>query len=101
MLVKAYFNLHKKCWSVIACEGEHKGRVIAHCDEMQLTDVNFRVSESGRRRVLREKRKNVHAFVIGHLHGWENATLRFNVDAEVSALGWWPASAERGSYNPY
>jgi hypothetical protein len=30
-----------------------------------LSDVRFTVSEAGRQRVLREKRKNVHAFVEG------------------------------------
>jgi hypothetical protein len=41
--------------------------VIAHAAMMVLRDVEFRVSEAGRQRVLREKRKNVHAFVVGEL----------------------------------
>ena len=39
-------------------------RIIAH-------DVKFKVSDAGRKRVLREKKKNVHAYVqgtIGNLH---------------------------------
>jgi hypothetical protein len=32
-----------------------------------LSDVTFAVSQAGRERVLREGRKNVHAFVVGTL----------------------------------
>jgi hypothetical protein len=62
--VKSYRNLHKKCLSVQTMT--KKGwRVTAHVQEITLSDVEFRVSETGRQRVLNEKRKNVHAFVIG------------------------------------
>jgi hypothetical protein len=62
MQVKVYFNLHKKCYSI-----QHKGIVIGHADEVYLTDCEFKVSKAGRERVLREKRKNVHAFITGKL----------------------------------
>jgi len=65
MRVKAYRNLHKQCWSVVAMEGENKGRVVAHPQFVQMKDVEFRVQPAGRRRVLRERRKNIHAYVIG------------------------------------
>ena len=67
MKVFVYFNLHKKCWSVKALEGERKGRVIRHALELSMRDVVFKVSEAGRQRVLAEKRKNVHAGVVGYL----------------------------------
>lgn len=67
MKVKVYFNLHKKCFSVVALEGEKKGRVIAHETEIKLINAQFKVSEAGRQRVLREQRKNVHACVVGTL----------------------------------
>jgi hypothetical protein len=67
MRVFVYFNLHRKCLSVKALEGENKGRVIAHADSVELVNVTFKVSEAGRQRVLREKRKNVHAGVVGTL----------------------------------
>ena len=57
---KVYFNLHKKCLSV-----QYKGLVVAHLDEIALSEVEFKVSEAGRQRVLKTKRKNVHAFLIG------------------------------------
>ena len=57
---KVYYNLHKKCLSV-----QFKGKVIEHTISICLKDVIFKVSQKGRERVLREKRKNVHAFVCG------------------------------------
>lgn len=65
MRVQAYWNLHRHCFSVVALEGEHKGRVIAHLPEVRLADARFTVRPSGRERVRREGRKNVHAFVRG------------------------------------
>ena len=67
MKVFVYFNLHKKIWSVKALSGPKKGLVIAHRDRLVLTDCTFKVSEAGRQRVLLEKRKNVHAGVVGTL----------------------------------
>jgi len=67
MKVFVYFNLHKKVWSVKALSGPKKGLVVAHLDRLVLDDCTFKVSEAGRQRVLREKRKNVHAGVVGTL----------------------------------
>jgi hypothetical protein len=66
--VFVYFNQHKRVWSVKALEGKHKGRVIGYTRSLCLTDCTFKVSEAGRQRVLREKRKNVHAGVVGTLN---------------------------------
>ena len=59
--VDVYWNLHKKCYSV-----RHKGKVIAHLNNVLLRDVEWIVQPAGRERVLREKRKNVHAFARGY-----------------------------------
>lgn len=68
MKVKVYYNLHKHCFSIVSLEkGENYGRVVAHRQVITLSDVTFKVSEAGRQRVLRENRKNVHAYVIGQL----------------------------------
>lgn len=64
MIVKVYRNLTKKCWSI-----QHRGLVIAHANTVELANVTFKVSQSGRDRCLREHRKNVHAFVVGDLIG--------------------------------
>lgn len=63
--VKCYFNLHKKKFSV-----QHNGKVILHLDKVVLLNATFKVSEAGRQRVLREERKNVHAYVIGEMQDY-------------------------------
>lgn len=67
MKVFCYFNLHKKTFSIKALEGANKGKVVMHSDFVRLKDCAFKVSEAGRQRVIREKRKNVHAGVVGEL----------------------------------
>ena len=67
MRVQAYLNIHRKCWSVVALEGEQKGRVISHTKYVSIKDARLVVQEGGRQRVLKEKKKNVHAFVRGQL----------------------------------
>lgn len=68
LLVDAYLNLHKPGFlSIRAVEGADKGRVIGYATALELSACTFRVSEAGRQRVLREKRKNVHATVRGRL----------------------------------
>ena len=64
--VFVYFNLHRKLWSVRALDGPHKGRVIAHKRGVVLQGVSPRVSQAGRERVLRERKKNVHAGLVGY-----------------------------------
>ena len=68
LLVDLYLNLHRTGFlSVRAAEGESRGRVIAHVRAIQLENCDFRVSESGRQRVIREKSKNVHATIRGRV----------------------------------
>jgi hypothetical protein len=67
MKVFVYFNLHKRVFSVKALEGAEKGRVIGHRTSLALDSPTFKVSEAGRQRVIRERRKNVHAGVVGFL----------------------------------
>lgn len=62
--VRVYYNLHKKCLS-IQTKTIAGWRVTDYTDNICLKDVEFKVSESGRQRVLKQKKKNVHAFVIG------------------------------------
>jgi hypothetical protein len=68
MRVEAYYNLKTKTPSVRALEGNDKGRVISHPTLVAIRDASFVVQEDGRQRVIREKQKNVHAFVRGQLH---------------------------------
>lgn len=77
----AYWNLHRGCVSLV--EGS-RGKV-RHADAVAMRDVEFRVRQAGRRRVLEEGRKNVHAFVVG------------DVLSEVPDTTEW----RRAYYNPY
>ena len=82
--VFVYFNLHKKVWSV----KDHKtGKVIAHAKKVSVDSPTFKVSEAGRQRVLAEKKKNVHAGVVGTLNAHHD---------DFSGEG-----RKRVSYNPY
>lgn len=62
--VRIYRNLHKKLYSV---QEKVNGRwkVVEHTNDINLVNVTFKVSEAGRQRVIKEKRKNVHAAMIG------------------------------------
>jgi hypothetical protein len=61
-IVEVYRNLHKDCWSV----RDSKTRlVISHVDYIHLQNATLVVRPAGREKVLREKRKNVHAFIKG------------------------------------
>ena len=62
MQVQVYKNLHNGKWSIKA-----NGLVIGHADKVILSDVTGSVSEAGRQRVLKDKSKNVHAFLVGTL----------------------------------
>jgi len=60
LIVETYRNLHRGCISV-----RRKGLVKQCTAKIALTNATFVVQQGGRKRVLREKRKNVHAFVKG------------------------------------
>lgn len=86
--VMVYWNLHKKCFSLRSTK---TGKVVAHCAEVTVYNAKAKVSEAGRQRVLREKRKNVHAGIVGDVH----------LDCHQVIL--WPYSvwSRRITYNPY
>lgn len=62
MKAKVYFNLHNHKWSIKDCA---TGLVLGHADKVCLGNVTPLVSQAGRKRVLIEKQKNVHAFLVG------------------------------------
>lgn len=59
-----YWNVHRKCWSFRDLKTR---RVVIHAATLALVDCTLHVSEAGRQRVLRERRKNVHAVIRGTL----------------------------------
>ena len=60
--VMIYKNLHNGLFSV-----KQGGLVVAHIESVLLSSVSFKVNESGRIRVIREKKKNVHAYIVGYV----------------------------------
>ena len=60
--IRAYYNLHRKCFSV---QDYQTGLVTEHTDKLFVANAMFVVRESGNKKVKREGRKNVHAFVNG------------------------------------
>ena len=93
MRVFVYFNLHKKCFSIKALEGDRKGRVVAHSNTVLLESCKFKVSEAGRQRVLREKKKNVHAGVTGI---WIDGGIR-----DEKCFEFLDTVGRQVTYNPY
>lgn len=106
-----YFSLKTHEFSV-----RHKGKVRAHADRLLVLPgdgkqtVEFKVSEPGRQRVLREKRKNVHSYVVGdawteYAWGFECKTIpartikcRHDVIDDLNERYGNPVAV---SYNPY
>jgi len=86
--VKVYRNLHKKCWSVASLQKPNYGIIVGHENTIVLKNCTFKVSEKSRQRVIKEKRKNVHAWVIGH---------GFEVDLDEVSIDF----LKPAYYNPY
>ena len=66
MRVRVYRNLHKECFSI---QHHTKGvgwRLLHHKKKLYLEDCKFIVQKGGRNRVLKEKQKNVHAYIEGN-----------------------------------
>ena len=64
MKVEVYKNLHKDCWSV---RSNKTGQLLGHVQNIHLQHATLVVRPAGRARVLREHRKNVHAFIKGDM----------------------------------
>jgi hypothetical protein len=92
--IEVYRNLHKNCFSV-----RHKGKVVGYLhdnEQLALTNVKFVVQPAGRAKVLRENKKNVHAFVRGEYVGYENNLTNNLYFGEFKDLDFYAVS-----YNPY
>lgn len=87
-----YFNLHTGLWSLL---DRSTGRVYDHARVVvSALPVAMVVQPAGHRRVLEEKRKNVHAFIRGsYLEPLSNVTMWQAFAKEVGLV---PVS-----YNPY
>ena len=103
MRVEVYKNLHKSTddtvmWSVRALEGPQKGRVITHEMHLLLTDAKMVVQPAGNRKVRREGRKVVHAFIRGDWAGYEGENDVFERMTHEAITG---SPAGEITYNPY
>lgn len=90
MKVKVYRNLHKDLFSIVSVR---TGKVIAHAYSVELKNCKFRVQPAGRKRVLLEKKKNVHAYVTGELVAMSETV--------PTHLLWEYLEWEDAQYNPY
>jgi hypothetical protein len=81
-LIQSYRNLNKP-GVIYSIRSKRTGKVIGYEPVVVLSDAELRVQEGGRKRVLREKRKAVHAFVEGCWREGEKITrpsvkIRYN-----------------------
>ena len=65
MKVRVYRNLTRDCWSVQHYVKGKGWRLLEHRDYVQIILARPKVQEAGRQRVIREKKKYVHAFPEG------------------------------------
>jgi hypothetical protein len=68
--VRVFSNLTRRCYSIQATVPEVGWRTIAHASHVQLTNATFFVSETARQRVLRTKKRTVHAAIQADLGLW-------------------------------
>lgn len=105
MRVRIYYNLNKAVWSIKAMEGPFYGKVIAYAKAVTLDDAHTVVSQAGRERVLRERKKNVHAYIDGTLNTVQGLEMRqYPVDLgnlETDEQSWVPAVVQQVKYNPF
>ena len=101
--VQIYKNLHNGMWSIRCTRSK---LVIAHASYVVLSDVTFKVSEAGRQRVIREGKKNVHAFAEGILENWAGHPYKDRIAQTpqlTCAISYTSFDGERFKvgYNPY
>ena len=74
MKVEVYKNLRKQCYSI-----RQKGKVIGYALVLAMSNVDFVVQQSGRKRVLESGQKNVHAFLRGDIHLCKSDESKFDL----------------------
>jgi hypothetical protein len=100
--VFCYRNINRKgvVWSI---KSNTTRRVISRAEYVMIKNAKLVVSKAGRRRVLRQKRKNVHAGIKGtwirgdfnhHVYDWRGMDCIY--DNQGNKIGW-----IRIQYNPY
>lgn len=67
MTIRVYFNLHKKCWSVLKREPGKGWRLCTHTNFLALNNVRPVIHKHGQERTRREGKKYVHAYLEGEV----------------------------------
>ena len=98
--VRVYRNLHKGCLSVQERQQDGRWIVTGHVDQITLENVEFKVSQAGRRRVLETRRKNVHAVIEGDVIAREQwgSIATHAKGGEVRPVGYNPYVVEEFSF---
>lgn len=60
--VRVFRNFKHDCYSVL-----QDGKLKLVAKQVRLVNVEFRIRETGRQRMIRDQRRNVHAFAVGTL----------------------------------
>ena len=111
MRVQVYRNLNN---GLISIQDLSTGLVLGHASAVDLEEANFIVREAGRQQVIREQRKNVHAFVRGKVidvrnfqpfkgrgEGIEDDSPYANCNSTKLQRGSMLGTTTKVSYNPY
>lgn len=66
--ISVYRNLNKPSFfSIKQNQGADKGKVSGYAQSIVIKNPEFKIGEASRQRVLKEKSRNVHAYIIGEL----------------------------------
>lgn len=97
-----YRNLNRKgvAYSFKALEGPFKGRVVAYGDSFFVNEAEFRVSQSGWQRAVRDKKRNVHAGIVGKVVAVENYVERLPNKIRATTV-WDLRDSIRVRYHPF
>lgn len=98
MLVEVYKNSHKNCFSVRDCLSR---KILGYSNRLVLRNCKFVVQQGGRNRVLKEKKKNVHAFVRGNFDTEEHNITNSGGDLFFIYNNTRPFLYNEIRYNPY
>mgnify|MGYP003635392358 FL=1 len=111
MRVQVYRNLNN---GLISIQDLSTGLVLGHASAIDLQEASFIVREAGRQQVIREQRKNVHAFVRGKVidvrnfkpfkgrgEGIEDDSPYAWMNSTKLQRGSMLVTTTRVSYNPY
>ena len=97
--VRIAYHFYKRCFSI---RDAHSRRVIGYADRIVVRHVKYIVVQSGRERALRERMKNVHAFVEGeYVRELQAASIPAHLAREAFYNPYHaPAFMDRGTMKP-